>query len=441
MGNPDPDRPTRDRARDNGEGSVYKAADGRWRGSITIGFTPDGRQRRRYVSAPTKGQARAKLIAAIDARDAGVDTTSDPTVEQWLTHWLDKVAAPTVRPSTLEGYTTAVNHWAIPELGKVKLSRLTPDHLEALYTLAVTTGKPRRHGADPKPASAGTVRLLHRTLARALQVAHERGRISRNPAKLAHVPTGPRRKIAAFEEVDARRILAAAEGTWNAARWSVALALGLRQGEALGLTWDHVDLDEGVIHVRQALQRIPRGVGLQLVEVKSSAGERDIPVPPSLLAAMREHRRAQLAARVQDGPNWSPWTTRALWPDGPEKDVELVFAQRSGRPIDTRADHRAWEALLQSAGVRDARLHDARHTAATLLLEQGVSPKVVQEILGHSSISLTLGTYAHVTRRLAAEAARAMEGSLWGDDEVKALGSEARRAAKKRRNESGLRAV
>ena len=118
-----------------------------------------------------------------------------------------------------------------------------------------------------------------------------------------------------------------------------------------------------------------------------------------------------------------------------------MFAQRNGQPIDPRRDHRQWKALLATAGVPDARLHDARHTAATLLLEQGVSPKVVQEILGHSSISLTLGTYAHVTRRLAAEAARAMEGSLWGDDEVKARGSADRRAAKKRRNESGLRAV
>ena len=102
-----------------------------------------------------------------------------------------------------------------------------------------------------------------------------------------------------------------------------------------------------------------------------------------------------------------------------------------------------WKALLATAGVPDARLHDARHTAATLLLEQGVSPKVVQEILGHSSISLTLGTYAHVTRKLAAEAARAMEGSLWGTDEAEAkpTGKAARRAAKKRRNDGGLRAV
>lgn len=402
MAPPDPERPSRRRTRDNGDGSAYQTGDGRWRGSITIGFGPDGRQRRRYVSGATRREVLARLAEARDQRDAGVDVTRTTTVADWLEHWLTTIAARTVRPSTLEGYTTAVRVWATPAVGRKRLDRLTPDDLERLYADMLDAGR-----------SVGTVRATHRALARALQVATERGRIARNPARLVHLPEVDAKEIEAFTEEEARAILAAAEGTWNAARWSVALAIGLRQGEALGLSWEHVDFDKGMVRVRHALQRIT-GHGLQLVPVKSRAGRRNIALPPALAQALREHRQQQRVARLEDGPRWTGWRTRVLHPGGPEHDVELVFAQRSGRPIDTRADHRDWEALLVSAGVRDARLHDARHTAATLLLEQGVPARVVMEILGHSQISLTLGTYSHVTSRLAGEAAAAMEGALWG---------------------------
>ncbi len=190
----------------------------------------------------------------------------------------------------------------------------------------------------------------------------------------------------------------AAQGR-NAARWSVAFALGLRQGEALGLPWSAVDLDAGTLTVRQALQR-QAGAGLVFVEPKSRAGRRTISLPRPLVDALRTHRAAQLEERLRAGTEW--------------QDHGLVFTQPNGKPVDPRADHRAWKGLLSRAGVRPARLHDARHTSATVMLALGVPARVAMQILGHSQISLTLGTYSHVLQELSEDAAARVGQELFG---------------------------
>jgi len=178
----------------------------------------------------------------------------------------------------------------------------------------------------------------------------------------------------------------------------VALSLGLHQGEALGLPWDAVDLEAGTLTVRQR-QRQP-GVGLVIVVPKSAAGRRTITLPVSLRDALRGPRAEQAAERL---------AARSQW-----EDRGLVFAQANGKPIDPAADYKAWKALLQAASVRDARLHDARHTAASLLLLQRVPARVAMDVLGHSAIALTLNTYSHVMPELAQDAAERMERALWG---------------------------
>jgi len=208
-----------------------------------------------------------------------------------------------------------------------------------------------------------------------------------------------REEIRPLSAEQARAVLTAALGHRNAARWSVALALGLRQGEALGLAWDAVDLDAGTLTVRQALQR-QAGGGLVMVPPKSRAGPRVVPMPAQLVEALRTQRAAQAAERLVAGSMWV--------------DRGLVFATVVGKPIDPRSDHRQWQQLLRAAGVPAARLHDARHTAATLLLTQGVPARVVMELLGHSQITLTLGTYSHVAPELSRDAAQRMGDALWG---------------------------
>ncbi|MBA3744284.1 tyrosine-type recombinase/integrase [Sporichthya sp.] len=374
----------------HGESTISQDATGRWHGYVSMGLKDNGRRDRRHVSGARRAEVVAKVRALEEKRDAGTAGAAGkaPTVTTWLEHWLDTIAARRVRTSTLTRYRQLATHQLIPGIGHHRLDRLQPEHVEKLYAELSARG-----------LAPATVRQAHRVLSRALKVAMQRGKVTRNVCTLVDSPTVDRGEVEPLTGAQARKILATATGTRNAARWSVALALGLRQGEALGLPWDALDLDAGTLTVRQALQR-QAGAGLVLVAPKSRAGRRTIALPEQLRDALKAHRGAQLAERMAAGPEWH--------------DHGLVFAQPNGRPIDPRADHRAWRALLVAADVRGARLHDARHTAATLLLLQGVPARVVMEILGHSQISLTLGTYSHVVPELAQDAARRMGDALWG---------------------------
>lgn len=398
--------------RSNGEATdITQGADGRWHAWLSFGLKAGGRRDRRHFSGRTRAEVAGKVRAAQAKRDAGLVPTSAkaPTVGQWLDHWLDTIAAPKLRPRTLDDYRGRIDKWIKPAVGHHRIDRLQPEHLERSYL-------------DMGEAGLGAASVLknHRVLSRALRVAMQRGRVARNVCTLIDAPSAAPAEVEPLSKAEAREVLAAASEGRNAARWSVALALGLRQGEALGLRWADVDLDAGIVTVRKALQRQryehgcsdtcgqPRaakcpartGGGLVSVEPKSRAGRRTIALPPQLVEVLRSHRSAQAKERLAAG---------ALW-----DDRGLVFCQVNGRAIGARQDWAAWKSLLSAAGVRDARLHDARHTAATLLLLQGVSARTVMQILGHSQISLTLGTYSHVVPEIAVDAAERMGSALWG---------------------------
>ncbi len=373
-----------------GESSIYRDDAGRWHGYVSMGRADNGRRDRRHVS----GQRRADVVAKVRdlerKRDAGVSSTAGQqvTVGEWLDHWLDTIAAQRVRPSTLARYRQLVLHQLAPKLGHHRLDRLQPEQVERAYAELLAGG-----------LSPSSVLQAHRVLSRALKVAMQRGRVARNVCTLVDAPAVSREEVRPLTVAEARQVLAAAAQGRNAARWSVAFALGLRQGETLGLPWRHVDLEAGTLTVRQALQR-QAGVGLVVVEPKSRAGRRTISLPSQLVDALRSHRAAQLEERLRAGSEW--------------QDNGLVFTQPNGRPIDPRTDHRQWQALLHRAGVRPARLHDARHTAATVMLGLGVPARVAMQILGHSQISLTLGTYSHVMPELSEDAAARVGRELFG---------------------------
>jgi integrase len=376
--------------RSHGEGTdIVRGQDGRWHAWVSMGTKLGGKRDRRHVSGRTRLEAAQKLRALQAKRDTGTATEAGrpPTLDAWLQHWLNNIAAHKVRAKTLQGYRGMIGFRISPVLGHHRLDRLQPEHIEAFYAELRAEG-----------LASSTILQCHRILSRALKVAAQRGKVGRNVCTLVDAPSLERSEIRPLSRVDARALLAAANGTRNAARWSVALSLGLRQGEALGLAWEDVNLDAGEIRIRQALQRLT-GQGLVLVEPKSSSGRRTIALPAPLVEGLRFHRTAQLEERLQAGSEWH--------------DHGLVFAQPNGKPIDPRADNRAWKALLRTAGVSDARLHDARHTAATLLLLQGVDNRVVMEILGHSQLSMT-ARYQHVLPELSREAAARMGEALWG---------------------------
>ncbi len=193
-------------------------------------------------------------------------------------------------------------------------------------------------------------------------------------------------------------MLHAAKGERLEARFTVALTLGLRQGETLGLRWQDVDLEAGDLRVRVALQRV-KGK-LQLVEPKTPGSRRALPVPPSVVLALREHRRNQLEERLAVGPLW--------------QDSGLVFTTTIGTPPDATNVVRHCRAILDRAGLPRMRYHDLRHACASLLLAQGVKLRTIMEILGHSQLSTTAEVYAHVLPALQGDAANRMEALLTG---------------------------
>jgi len=376
----------------SGESSIYKDEAGRWHGYVSMGLKENGRRDRRHVSGTRRADVVAKVRALEAKRGAGTAEAAGraPTVGDWLDHWLEHIASRRVRARTLESYEALVRLHLRPGIGHHRLDRLQPEHLEQLYGSLL----------EDKGLSPATVLRLHRVLSRALRVAMQRGKIARNVATLVDPPAVKRPTTALPLTVnEARRVLQAAEQARNSARWTVALAVGLRQSETLGLRWSDIDLDVGTLTVRRGLHRVA-GKGLVYEEPKAERSRRTLALPAPLVMALRRHRGVQLEERQAAGSLW--------------EEHDLVFAQVNGRPLDKRSDWEGWKALLTRAGVREVRLHDGRHTAATLLLSEGVHPRVVMELLGHAQMRTTTDTYSHVMPALAKEAAAKMGTALWG---------------------------
>lgn len=394
----------------NRQSSVYLGRDGHWHGRVTVGRKDDGSLDRRHVMSKSKATVVTRVRALERLRDeARVPKAGRAwTVEKWLTYWLEEIARPNVRESSYNAYKTAVVKHLVPVIGGQRLDRLEPEHLETVYRRMVDAGA--------KPATAHQV---HRTVRTALGEAQRRGHIGRNPAQLARPPRIRAELVEPFTVEEVHRLLATARETRNGTRWAIALALGLRQGEALALTWDDIDLEAKTLRVRATRLRPVYQHGCDgrcgktagccpqrkqrngiTGETKSAAGNRVVGLPDELVVLLLEHRKQQRAERLHAGSLW----TEGGW----------LFANRIGGPIVPNTDYHEWKALLDRAGVRQARLHDARHTAATVLLVLGVPERTVMSIMGWSSTSMA-ARYQHVTDPIRREVANRVGGLLFGD--------------------------
>lgn len=405
--------------RPKGEGTAPRLqADGRWRAELRAGTDAAGKRKRRVFYGETKKECALALRAAINDRDNGILIDGrPPTLGEWMHHWLENIAVTKVKARTMVGYRSYVRTWVdTSPVAKVRLDRLTPEHLEQLY-------QPMRAGRR----SETTVSQMHRILSRALTVAVRRGRAGSNPAQRMDAPQPAPFEPDVLSPDDARKLRVQAEADPNGARWLVALALGLRQGEALGLAWDKVDLDAGLLHVHRELYSLPwqhgcpedekcgrradhckqRHSGGRFVGTpKSDAGKRTLSLPTQLVDALRRHKELQIRTRAEEGPRW-----RGFVPEnGPQ--LQLVFSQRNGNALQPSADWRAWKAFLKAASVPEVRVHDARHTAATLLLLMGVDGRVVMDMMGWSVASM-LKRYQHVLDEMKVDAAKKVGDALW----------------------------
>lgn len=427
--------------RPNGRSSIYEGADGWWHGRVSMGVKNDGSPDRRHVRGKTEAEVTKKVQRLERDRDAGnvAKAGRAPTVGEWITTYLDTIASRTLAPRTLDDYRSKARNWIIPGIGQHRLGRLTPDHLDHLYASMSAAGKAPSHQLK-----------VHRIIARALEIAVRRGKVARNVAKLVDPPSVSETEIEALTEDEARRVLTAALSRRNGARWAVGLALGLRQGEALGLRWKYLDTDTGQVRIWWQLQRRKwqhgcqdphacgaqhhkarpcparckrharacpppcptdcarhastcpkrKGGGLVFCEPKGKT-KRIAQAPAEVLLLLETHEAAQRVERE---------LARDMW-----QEHHLVFSNPDGTPIDPRDDWDDWKDLLKAAGVRDARVHDGRHTAATLMVEQGVHSRVLMEVLGWSDQRLAT-RYSHVTPAAARAAAEGMSRALWGQE-------------------------
>jgi len=384
------------RARNAGEGSIFRRkSDGRWAGTLSLGWE-DGRRKRKNFYANTAAEVRDLMTKAKADQQKGIPIAIErQTLGDFLTRWLSDSVRPSVRPLTYQQYEQHVRLYLKPSLGKTALAKLSPQAVQAFINARLEDR-----------LSPRTVQLSIVILRRALDQAVKWGLAARNVAKLVDRPKVKRHEIEPLSSEQARALVEAAKGRRWDCIYTVALAIGLREGEVLGLRWQDVNLEERTLKVSQAVARIggkrygAKGE-LRFVEPKTSRSRRSMALPEFVVKALRAHRVQQAEARLAAGPAW--------------QDNGLVFATGKGTPIEPSSLVADFKALLVEAKLpRTVRFHDLRHSAASLWLARGVPLKVIQELLGHSSITLTADTYSHVLDDLKRDAADRMDAALSG---------------------------
>ena len=372
--------------RGNGEGSIYRRKDGRWVGQYTV-YTAKG-PKYRYIYGKTRAAVAEKLTKAMSDRNGGFFFDAGSlTVGEYLDRWLSDSVRGTVRVSTFERHEAIIRTHIKPSLGRVKLKQLTPTHVRGLHR--------EKLDADLAPA---TVRKIHSTLHKALSQAVSDGLIPRNAADV-NAPRPAPEEMRPLSEDEARAFLetAKAAGDRFEPLYVLAITTGLRRGELLGLRWDDVDLERGKLRVGRALVR--EGGQYIVGETKTRRGRRQVNLTPRTVNVLKAHRKRQLEERMRLS--------------GLYEDHGLIFTTGIGTPVNPEnLVKRSFKPLLKRAGLPKIRFHDLRHTCATLLLGRGVHPKIVQELLGHATIAMTLDTYSHYIPSMGDQASGAMGDAL-----------------------------
>ena len=352
-----------------------------WIGTVELPLGDDGKRRRKTISSKDYATAAKKLRDLRREVDEHGDALPNlPTVGQWLDHWLDQIAPERTRERTRAGYRGYLDRYIVPALGHRRLDQIRAEHVRAMLRKMEEAG-----------LSEATRRQAFAILRRALEVALREQKVRVNVCTLMDPPRVPDKHHEPFTLDEARKILAYLDvdrDPGEAARWLLALLAALRQGEALGLRWEDVDLEAGHLHVRQALQR-QAGKGLVVVAPKSKTSIRVVPLlQPVVLALSRM----------------------------PGEHEGLIFRGSGGGPRDPRADWGAWRAMLGAAKVTARPLHAARTTTASLLSSAGVPDKTISEILGHSQVQITQQAYIHTDTARHAEALRSLGALLAAPD-------------------------
>jgi integrase len=393
-----------------GEGTIFPDLErGGFRAALSLGSF-NGQRKRKIIRGATTAEVSEKLDQARaeyrKAKQLGLRLDLDrQTVEEYLNHWIDHVVRPQCTAKTHQSYADQVKRHILPALGKVKLQRLRPQDVRKLIGDKLNSG-----------LSSRSVQYIHAILRSALSTALEDDAVMFNAAERAKAPTVPRKEIEPLTPEEIITLLNAVSGHRLEALYTAGAALGLREGEQLGLRWTYVDLEAGRLRVEWQLQRISRQLpdGSKRIEIHlippKQHSRRTIDLPEITLKALREHRERQLEERRLCGSEW-----RSEIEVHCDKEVmlvdDLVFTTPIGTPLDPCNLNKQFQSILKECGIAKRRFHDLRHTAATLLTVQGIPAKTIMKICGWSQISM-LDRYTHVADEMRKEAAEKMNEIL-----------------------------
>lgn len=380
--------------RQHGEGSLYqRSSDGRWIATVSTGWK-DGKRQRRVFTATTPDAARKKREDWLASRRDGftIPKGRQPYVSEWMLHWLHNIARRKVAETTWESsYRQKVTDLICPYFERVPLPELSEEDIEEWHreledTISERTGR---------PLSASTIRQAHRIFSTGIKAAVARGKLPRNPLSNVTPPAVEEIEIVPPSVDEVRKILARCK-TWpNGARWVLAITTGLRQGEALGLEWPAVKLTKPAsVSVKRSAARV-RGKGRVVKDPKSRSSMRSVPLSAEAVVALTRLKDEQPVRGVSS---------------------DVLFRGKRGAPVHPKVDYNDWCALLNDLGLPHYRTHDCRHGYATMLLEQGVPERVVQELLGWSPAAAAqlLKRYAHVRETMHHQAAVAISRAVRG---------------------------
>lgn len=370
--------------RGNGEGSIYhRKSDGKWVGSISL-----ENRKRKVFYGDTRKEVQEKLKVALREQQQGTLVTApQQTVEQFLKQWLD-ICKTGVRIRTYERYETLIRLHIVPVIGRVQLQKLTAQHVQALYA------KKLEENLSPT-----TVNLLHTTLHKVLDDAMRWGLVARNVCDAVTPPRRGHYEIKPLTMEQAQKFIAAAKGHKLEALFVLAITTGMRRGEILALKWQDINFAQGTLQVRRIFTRAPGNRYIES-EPKTEKSKRSIMLPALTMELLKQHRVHQLEEKLQAGPQW--------------EDHDLVFCTALGTPMNPSKLLERFNKLLEKAELPHIRFHDLRHSAATILLSMGTHPKVVQELLGHNQISMTMDIYSHVLPTMQKDAMSKLNDALQG---------------------------
>lgn len=426
--------------RSNGDGSIRQRKDGTWEGRYSAGVNPGtGKVIRKSVYAKTRDECAAKLRAATTSIDNG--SYFDPqkiTVRDWFEIWLSDYMAG-VKPLTVQQYRSMTETHIIPALGAVKLAKLTSPQLQKFYNqlgkdgmttrrknketgkMEIVKKTAKRINAETGktetiyfPLSPKTIQNIHDIINKALNTAISAGMIKENVSFRCVIPKVIKKEIVPLSEEKQTEFIQAIENHEYRNIYLVYLFCGLRESEAIGLTWDCFDEKAGTLKIYRQWQRTPGEWSKFRFEPLKNNKTRIIKLSPFVVSVLQDQRRKQIKERFKAGELWEGWQSDKERSEKASDETarNFVFTDKIGRYLNSAPIYENFKKIASDIGIPSARLHDLRHTFAVNSLAEGDSPKTVQENLGHHSAAFTLDVYGHVSDKMREESAKRQQAMI-----------------------------